>query len=202
VTEGPPREARSASRYDVEMCGRATLTVSVDELREVFELEEVPEMPPRFNIAPSQPLPVIRTPGRLELLPWGTKERRVINVRVERATTKPSNRCLVVVDGFYEWRDADKQPFYFHRIDKKPFALAGVVMGAGVAIVTSAPLPGIVELHDRMPLILPKTDWTRWLGGEKPEATLKGFEGYPVSTFVNSPKNDDARCIEPLTAEA
>ena len=181
------------------MCGRATLTVSTDELREVFALDELPaDMAPRFNIAPSQPLPVIRTPGRLELLPWGTKERRVINVRLERASTKPGSRCLVVVDGFYEWRDADKQPFYFHRIDGKPFALGGVVLGAGAAIVTSDPFTGIVELHDRMPLILAKKDWSAWLEGEKPDATLAGFESYPVSKLVNSPKNDDGRCVEPI----
>ena len=179
------------------MCGRATLTVSPDELRETFDLKDVPPMLPRFNIAPSQPLPVIRTPGHLELLPWGTKERRVVNVRAERATTKPAGRCLVVVDGFYEWRDADKQPFYFHRVDKKAFALAGVVMGTGAAIVTSEPLPGIVELHDRMPLVLSKEDWDRWLAGDRPAPTLQGFESYPVSPFVNSPKNDDARCVEP-----
>ena len=180
------------------MCGRATLTVSTDELRDIFELEELPAMPPRFNIAPSQPLPIIRTPGTLELLPWGTKERRVINVRLERATTKPGSRCLVVVDGFYEWRDTDKQPFYFHRVDGKPFALGGVVMGEGAAIVTCNPLTGIVELHNRMPLILATPDWSRWLAGDKPDATLEGFESFPVSTFVNSPKNDDPRCIAPL----
>jgi putative SOS response-associated peptidase YedK len=180
------------------MCGRATLTVPKDELREVFDLTELPEeMPPRFNIAPSQLLPVIRTPGHLELLPWGTKEKRIINVRLERASTKPSSRCLVVVDGFYEWRDTDKQPFYFHRVDRKPFALGGVVMGKGAAIVTSDPLTGIVELHDRMPLILAEKDWSRWLEGAKPEATLAGFESFPVSRLVNSPKNDDPRCIAP-----
>ena len=177
------------------MCGRATLTASPAELRDVFDLDELPAMPPRFNIAPSQPLPVIRTPGRLELLPWGTKERRVINVRLERATTKPGGRCLVVLDGFYEWRDADKQPFYFHRVDQKPFAVAGVLMGNGAAIVTSEPLAGIIELHDRMPLVLAREDWSHWLEGARPAPTLEGFESYPVSTFVNSPKNDDSRCV-------
>jgi putative SOS response-associated peptidase YedK len=179
------------------MCGRATLTSSPEELREVFDLEEAPTLAPRFNIAPSQPLPIIRTPGKLEFLPWGTKERRVINVRLRSATTKPASRCLVVVDGFYEWRAEDKQPFYFHRVDKKPFALGGVIMGKGSAIVTTEPLPGIVEVHDRMPLILSKKDWSAWLQGEKPSATLEGFEGYPVSKVVNSPTNDDPRCIEP-----
>ena len=179
------------------MCGRATLIVSGDELADVFDLQLLPELVPRFNIAPSQPLPIIRTPGHLELLPWGTKERRVINVRLETATKKPENRCLVVVDGFYEWRAEDKQPLYFHRVDKKPFALGGVIMGMGSAIVTTKPLPGIVEVHDRMPLILSKKDWGAWLAGEKPAPTLEGFESYPVSTVVNSPKNDDPRCIEP-----
>jgi putative SOS response-associated peptidase YedK len=178
------------------MCGRATLTASPEDLREVFDLARLPtDLPPRYNIAPSQPLPVIRTPGRLELLPWGTRERRVVNVRAERATTKPAGRCLVVVDGFYEWREADKQPFYFHRVDNKPFALGGVVVGEGAAIVTTDSVPGIVELHDRMPLILSKDDWARWLRGENADATLTGFESYPVSRLVNSPKNDNPTCV-------
>ncbi len=188
------------ARYVTFMCGRATLTVSPDEIREIFALDELPkDLPPRFNIAPTQPLPIIRTPGRLELLPWGTKERRVINVRLERASTKPGSRCLVVLDGFYEWRDSDKQPFYFHRADGKPFALGGVVLGEGAAIVTTDPLPGIIELHDRMPLVLAKQDWSKWLEGDKPKPTLNGFESYPVSTFVNSPKNDAKECVQPIT---
>lgn len=180
------------------MCGRATLAVWTDELREVFDLEELPdELPPRFNIAPTQPLPIIRTMGRLELVPWGSKERRVVNVRVERATDKPSHRCLVVVDGFYEWREGDKTPFYFHRIDQKPFALGGVLVGPGAAIVTTDAIAGIADLHSRMPLILDEAHWRGWLEGQKPEPTLRGFERYAVSKFVNSPKNDGPKCIEP-----
>lgn len=181
------------------MCGRATLTVDVKELAEVFALDEVPQIVPRFNIAPTQPLPVIRKPGTLELLPWGTKERRVINVRLERATKKPEARCLVVVDGFYEWRGSgtkDKQAFYFHRADAKPFALGGVILGEGAAIVTTAPIAGIEDIHDRMPLILAKKDWEHWLAGEKPKPTFAGFERYPVSSYVGSPKNDGPKCIE------
>jgi putative SOS response-associated peptidase YedK len=62
--------------------------------------------------------------------------------------------------------------------------------------VTSAPIPGIVEIHDRMPLVLSKEDWAHWLEGEKPAPSLRGFESYPVSTVVNSTKNDDPRCVE------
>jgi putative SOS response-associated peptidase YedK len=181
------------------MCGRATLT-DVEELAEVFALNDLPDLVPRYNIAPTQPLPIIRQPGHLEVLPWGTKERRVINVRLERATTKPTARCLVVVDGFYEWRASlsgdEKQPFYFHRADKKPFALGGVLLGEGAAIVTTAPIAGIADIHDRMPLILEKKDWPHWLAGEKPRPTLAGFERYPVSSFVGSAKNDGPKCIE------
>ena len=164
------------------MCGRATLSVSADELRDVFELDELPaDLAPRFNIAPTQPLPIIRTPGQLELAPWGTKERRVINVRLERATTTPKNRCLVVVDGFYEWSDEDKTPFYFRRVDHEPFALGGVMLGPGAAIVTTTPLPGIADLHDRMPVVLAKADWSAWLAGEKTKPSLHDFERFPVS---------------------
>ncbi len=178
------------------MCGRATLTASPEDLRDVFDLAELPtDMPARYNIAPSQPLPIIRTPGRLELVPWGTKERRVINVRLERATTRPDSRCLVVVDGFYEWRDSDKRPFYFHRVDKKPFALGGVLMGNGAAIVTTDALSGLVDVHNRMPLVLSKGDWAKWLHGEKADASLTDFERYAVSTVVNSPKNDNPTCV-------
>jgi putative SOS response-associated peptidase YedK len=181
------------------MCGRATLTVSPEELREVFDLVELPdELPPRFNIAPTQPLPVIRTPGKLELVPWGTKERRVVNVRLERATTAPSRRCLVVVDGFYEWRDQDKTPFYFHRQDHKPFALGGVLLGPAAAIVTTDALPGFSDLHNRMPVILDEAHWAEWLAGDKPAPATRGLARYPVSKVVNSPINDDPRCIEPV----
>ena len=191
----PPWIAPSALHHS-SMCGRATLTVDVDELAEVFALNDLPAIVPRFNIAPTQPLPIIRKPGHLELAPWGTKERRVINVRLERATTKPTARCLVVVDGFYEWRGEDKQPFYFHRVDKKPFALGGVMLGEGAAIVTTTPIEGIDDIHDRMPMILAKADWVGWLGGEKPTSSLTGFERYAISRFVNSVKNDGPKCIE------
>lgn len=186
--------------YSIGMCGRATLTVDVEELAEVFALNDVPQIVPRYNIAPTQPLPIIKKPGTLELAPWGTKERRVINVRVERATTKSEARCLVIVDGFYEWANAgtkEKQAFYFHRTDKKPFALGGVMLGEGAAIVTTAPIEGIKDIHDRMPLILTKGEWQEWLDGKKPAPSFAGFERFPVSSFVGSPKNDSPKCIEP-----
>lgn len=179
------------------MCGRATLTASPDDLREIFEVDSVPALPPRFNIAPSQPLLVVREPHKLELLTWGSK---FVNAKVERATVRPANRCLVVIDGFYEWRSGDRQPFYFHRKDGKPFAVGGVTRSSeeACAIVTCPAGEGMIDLHSRMPLVLGRGDWEHWLAGEKPEATLEGFERYPVSRVVNRASNDVAECIEPI----
>lgn len=175
--------------YVHRMCGRATLTVSPDDIREIFEVDAVPAMPPRFNIAPSQPLLVQRVPGELAVLTWGPK---FINAKVETATTKPENRCLVVIDGFYEWRHGDRQPFYFHRRDRRPFAVGGVTRSAeaACAIVTCPAGDGMKDLHSRMPLVLERQDWARWLAGERVSATLDAFRRHPVSRLVNKASNE------------
>src|ERR1700722_6772791 len=117
------------------MCGRAALSTSPEELREFFGLDATPELPRRFNIAPTQPIAVIRKPNHLELLRWGllSVKHGGINVRVETVARAPAyrnsfrhRRCLVIVDGFFEWRrrEKEKQPFFVRRNDGKPFALA------------------------------------------------------------------------------
>jgi putative SOS response-associated peptidase YedK len=131
------------------MCGRFTLTVSSETIARQFELAEVPELEPRYNIAPTQPVPAVRlsraADGRvLDLLHWGlipswAKDpgmgSRLINARVETAAEKPAfraafrkRRCLIVADGFYEWqaRGSRKQPFWFRLEDGQPFAFAGL----------------------------------------------------------------------------
>jgi putative SOS response-associated peptidase YedK len=211
------------------MCGRATLSTPGDELREVFGLDEVPELPPRFNIAPTQPIAVIREPRRLELLRWGLvlpgahrHGVQGINVRVESVARAPAyresfrkRRCLVIVSGFFEWqkRDKVKQPFFVRREDSKPFALAGIwdtsITSHGEVIDSCAVITGdskgaMAELHNRMPLIVPATGYARWLDPSGKELTdllvpsALGLVTYPVSTLVNSPANDDPRCIEPI----
>ena len=215
------------------MCGRATLSTSPEDLREAFGLRELPELPPRFNIAPTQPIAVIREPHRLELLRWGLilpgghrQGARGINVRVESVARAPAyresfrkRRCLVIVDGFFEWerRDKGKQPFVVRREDGKPFALAGIwersTTTEGEVVDTCAVITGdakgaVAAIHDRMPLIVPATDYARWLdAGEKDLAdllvpTAEALMSYAVSTLVNSPANDDPRCIEPVVAGA
>src|SRR6185436_1655035 len=138
------------------MCGRTNLTASGEELAEEFALAETPVLLPRYNIAPSQPMAVVRVedgprvqdgqhlqhapPRRLDLLTWGVPPApgdppgAVINARVESAHRRPfgeafrRRRCLVPVTGFYEWRQRGKvrQPFLIRRRDGRPFGLGGL----------------------------------------------------------------------------
>ncbi len=130
------------------MCGRFTLRTPAHRLAEAFGVRELPNLRPRYNIAPSQDVVAIRraAEGReLALLRWGlipswAKERsignRMINARAETVAEKPAfraafrrRRCLIATDGFYEWRKTDggaKQPYYIRLADEAPFAFAGL----------------------------------------------------------------------------
>jgi putative SOS response-associated peptidase YedK len=210
------------------MCGRTTLVAPPSDLKELFGLNEVPELLPRYNIAPTQPIAVIREPHRLEFLRWGLLlpdprgRGPGINVRVETVARAPAyrdsfrgRRCLVIVDGFYEWQRREKvrQPFAIRRTDHKPFALAGIwapyVTAEGETVdccaIVTGPATGVVTaLHNRMPMIVPPSAYERWLAADTPPAELPGLmapdasalETYPVNTRVNSPANDDPTCIE------
>lgn len=119
------------------------------------------------------------------------------------------------MDGFYEWKHEGKkkQPFRVCRPDGKPFALAGIwehgATDDGEVIdrcaVLTGPANGVVApLHDRMPLIVPRESYGRWLshGARTPEllklieTDASALRSYPVNPIVNSAKNDDPRCIE------
>jgi putative SOS response-associated peptidase YedK len=124
-----------------------------------------------------------------------------------------------VVDGFYEWKRDGKnrsQPFFFHRPDGAPFALAGVwdrwVSKDGeviesCAILTQPARPPVEAVHDRMPLVLPGEAWDRWLDRSDPDlpALLAPRDAelvsHPVSPHVNDPKHDDAECVRPFQTE-
>jgi putative SOS response-associated peptidase YedK len=213
------------------MCGRAILTATSSELREIFGLTEVPDLAPRFNIAPTQPIAIVREPGRLELVRWGlsgasARDTR-INVRGESVATTyresfSSRRCLVVVDGFYEWRRSPNvgrgasQPFVMRREDGKPFALAGIwarrVTADGevideCAVVTGEAKGVVADVHDRMPVIVARESHARWLTGDANDARgllvpiAEGLTSYAVSARVNAPANDDAKCLEPAAVD-
>lgn len=131
------------------MCGRYSLSADSEVIASVFGLEHVDPIAPRFNIAPTQDVPVVRVveddPVRtLAMLHWGlipgwsedpSIGSRMINARSETVAEKPSfrtafrkRRCLVLADGFYEWMriGGGKQPFLIRRSDGHPFAFAGL----------------------------------------------------------------------------
>ena len=131
--------------------------------------------------------------------------------------------CLVVADGFYEWRQAErrKQPYYIRMHDHRPFAFAGLwdhwngpqqESIESCVILTTDANAVLRPLHDRMPVILAPAEYSRWLDASVAEAAeltplLDPFPAdemtaYAVDTAVNSPRRDDPSCIEPIPAEA
>ena len=130
------------------MCGRFSFTQLAQTVAEKFQLTEVPSLSPRYNIAPTQPVPAVlateETERQFKMLRWGlipawakdTKMgAKMINARAETVTEKPAfrsafkkRRCLILADGFYEWQQQEdgKQPFYFRLQEGKPFAFAGL----------------------------------------------------------------------------
>lgn len=174
------------------MCGRFTLRTSPAVLAEVFELLREPELTPRYNIAPTQPVAVIRGAGsgrELTMMHWGlvpswekdpSGAARRINARSEKVWTTPAfrsafrhRRCLVPADGFYEWKKVGtkKQPYYFTLRSGEPFAFAALWEHWGhngsalhtCAILTGEPNELAGQIHDRMPVILRPEDYDRWL---------------------------------------
>jgi putative SOS response-associated peptidase YedK len=223
------------------MCGRFTLTVSPEQLQDQFGLSQPPppDLVPRYNIAPSQAVAVVPNSEarKLEIFQWGlipswAKDPKIgnklINARAETLAEKPSfrtalkrRRCLVVADGFYEWKKdgARKIPMYIQIEDGRPFGFAGLwevwqppdgSLLKTCTIITTEPNELTATIHNRMPAILPPEAYDAWLKpGELPaEEVLPLLRPYdarrmkatPVSTRVNSPSVDSPECILPLVA--
>lgn len=184
----------------------------------------------RYNIAPTQGIAVIveSNAGReLEMMRWGlipswSKDPKSIplyfNAKSETAAEKPSfrspmrrRRCLIPLDGFYEWKKEGKQrlPFYFRRPDEQPFAFAGIwdqwQDTKSCAILTTSPNGLMAPLHDRMGVILSPNDYDVWLDTEanEPAKVTYLYEPFPdseliatpVSTVVNNAKYEGPDCI-------
>lgn len=152
---------------------------------------------------------------------------RMINARAETVADKPAfrapfrhRRCLVPADGYFEWKAGPerKQPYFIHRNDDAPVFLAGLwdrwEKGQdgpldSFAIVTSSASERVSSVHDRMPVILDPGEYESWLDPELKNpndllSLLKPHPGKellftPVSTFVNNPRNDDPRCLHPIS---
>jgi putative SOS response-associated peptidase YedK len=226
------------------MCGRYTVSTPPEILADLFELAQIPLFPPRFNLAPTQEAPIVRVlapgePRRLDLVRWGliptwAQEaaigNRMINARADGVAEKPAfrssfkkKRCLVVADGFYEWRKegAGKQPYWIHRKDGQPFAFAGLWASwkdpqkgewlDTFTILTTDANETVSAIHNRMPVILDREQYGLWLdpavsdAGRLQELLVPAPAGeltaFPVSRAVNSPANESPDCIASLTAE-
>jgi putative SOS response-associated peptidase YedK len=131
------------------MCGRFTLRSSPRAIATEFDLFDVPDLRPRYNVSPTQQIPIVRLGGNdgsreLAVVRWGLIPswandpaigNRMINARSDGVASKPAfrsafkrRRCLVVADGFFEWQKTGKakQPYLFERADGQPFAFAGL----------------------------------------------------------------------------
>jgi putative SOS response-associated peptidase YedK len=175
------------------MCGRYAITTAPEAMRALFRYPEQPNFPPRYNIAPTQPVPIVRLHDgerQFALMRWGlipawVKDPRgfaLLHVaRSESVNEKPAfrnamrrRRCLVPADGFYEWTELGepKRPFFIRARSPGPLALAGLWetwMGPNgeeldsVAIITTPANRLLAPIAERMPAILLPEAFDPWL---------------------------------------
>ncbi|MCL6458579.1 MAG: SOS response-associated peptidase [Gorillibacterium sp.] len=226
------------------MCGRFTITISLDELYEMFRLEDIgvyvnTPFPPRYNVAPTQMVPAIignmegkRKLGELRwgLIPSWAKDEKIgyqmINAKAETVAEKPAfkasfvrKRCMIPVDGFYEWKKSGttKQPYRIVMKDRPAFGLAGLydtwtnpagLKVSSCTIITTTPNELMANMHDRMPVILRRADESAWLDRTNQDIVLlkamlqpydaTAMRAYKVSSAVGNVKNDSPELIEQL----
>lgn len=224
------------------MCGRYGLTVDQEALATAFGVERfLVEHDPRYNIAPSQEVPALvagrrgrRVVGfRWGLVPYWAEDPKIayrtINARSETVATRATfrsawerpRRCLVLADGFFEWRKpasgrGPKLPYWIRLADRRPFGFAGLWErwnGGDEPLVTCTILTTdanalVAPIHGRMPVILgTETAWNAWVDPEIPSEELVGLltpypagemHAHPVSRYVNSPDNEGPECVEPV----
>lgn len=224
------------------MCGRFAFYSPAEATAALFGASTSADLSPRYNVSPTQEIAAIRhSPGgepelaslRWGLVPFWAKDasigNRMINARAETVAEKPSfreayrkRRCLILVDGFYEWRREDdvKIPWYISPADEQPCAFAGLwedwtdkETGESLqttAIVTTAADTFMSLLHARMPVLLTPEHATRWMSGDttllaEAAAVYPKMQAWPVDQKVNNARNQGADLIEatgePLLAQ-
>lgn len=212
------------------MCGRFAFYSPTEATAALFGVAAAPAVEPRFNIAPSQYIAAIRESDsadkptrelamfRWGLVPFWAKDpaigNRMINARAETVAEKPSfraayrqRRCLVLADGFYEWKKEGegKTPYFISLQSGEPFAFAGLwetwrgkeaeetVQSA--TIITTAANDFMATVHHRMPVVLQADTAERWLAGDKQliadvAANSPAFRAWPVAKRVNNARNE------------
>lgn len=231
------------------MCGRFVSSSTAEEVARYFDVDETSQQAlehrPNFNTAPTTDIFVVYEDGsarRLDTFHWGLVPRwakdlsvgnRMINARAETVGSKPSfrhafakKRCIIPVDGFYEWKapppgQKRKQPFFIHRPDGEPYALAGLWeqwSGPGpdgeettvrsTTIITGPANDAMSSIHDRMPIILAPSQWSTWLSPDEHDTELLGrllvpapdrlIAMHAVSTDVNDVRNNGERLVDEI----
>ena len=221
------------------MCGRKTLSISKSEIIEQLMVDEwqVEDYTPNYNIAPTQnSLVLVQERGynivrsmRWGLIPtWSKNElygSKMINARSETVTTKPSfknlipkNRCIVLSDGYYEWKQSGgiKVPFFIQKKDSGLMLFAGLWTSWSMSskriftytILTTKAQKSISAIHDRMPVLFDKSKAEMWINldnkfsevEQELTKTKEVLNYYQVSDFVNKPNNNSVACIAPFKA--
>jgi putative SOS response-associated peptidase YedK len=226
------------------MSGRFAITLPPEALRTYFAYLEEPNFPPRYNIAPTQPIPIVyarpHSGGAVRhflLVRWGflpgfVKDPKtfplLINARAEGIGEKASfraalkrRRCLLIADGFYEWRRVSekgpRQPYLIRRVDREPMGLAGLwetwmdATGGEIdtaCMITTRANRLMSSINDRMPVIIPREAFSLWLDTDAVDAATatallkpaqeEALELAPIGTGVNRAENDDATVQSPV----
>jgi len=232
------------------MCGRFVSSSPPDELAKYFDVEAVSEavLEPSYNVAPSQDIYVVVETGgvrRLDTFHWGlvpfwakdpSTGNKMINARAESIAEKNAykrsfqkRRCIIPVDGFYEWKKVPgqkvKQPYFIHREDGEPMAFAGLWEIwrpaddvdrtsdplRSCTIITGQPNEKIAEIHDRMPVMLPPSAWSAWLDPANDDLETLGkllvpapaslLALHPVRRDVNNVRENRPDLIDPAPDE-
>ena len=211
------------------MCGRFSLSIPefrdlVDALGVAYDEEMAARYRPRWNVPPSDAHWIV-TASETETLKralvparWGYGDKKLPLARSESVakgafkSAFSARRCLVPVDGFYEWtgEKGARTPHWFHPAEPAPILLAGIFhegeKGFDFAILTTAANAVVRPVHDRMPVVIAKGDIDAWLAGDPnevaplmvpaPAALLLDTE---VSKHVNAARNDDPTCFVPVS---
>jgi putative SOS response-associated peptidase YedK len=199
-----------------------------DELEAELSPEDAAVYRPRYNVAPSDVTWIVEpAPDHRALIAaiWGyiphasKTGRPLINVRGEQVASGKgfreafaARRCVLIADGFFEW-DAHRQPTWFHRADGRLLLLGALLQPPRerdrhprFTVLTTRPNGLVAKIHDRMPVVISPERLERWLTAPPEEAARliapvpdEVLEATPVSTRVNSVKNDDPECLRPVS---
>lgn len=208
------------------MCGRFSITPSKQQIEERFHATMNAEWKPNYNVAPTQQVPIILNENPREIVmarfgfvpAWAKDEKigyKLINAKAETILEKPTykaaakhHRCLVIADGFYEWKKVlgSKEPYRIVMKKNKLFAFAGIWNikdgKYSFSVITCKPNSLVKKIHDRMPVILPENKELAWLEKDRDQAikllqpiSASSLKAYRVSSDVGNVRNNSEELI-------